>query len=433
MEGWAAMDIADLYEDYVNTSFVKGIEPVVVERASGATICGADGREYIDCFAGISVVNAGHCHPRVVQAAREQMERLVHAASYIYYVPAVGELAARLAEITPGGLQKTFFGNSGAEAVEGALRLARAYTGRSEIIALQLSFHGRTNATLAVTGNAARKTHNRPYVAGASFAPAPHAYRCRFCRGECTLACADAVEDVIRYQTGGDIAAFIAEPVMGEGGIIVPAEGYFRRVKEILDRHDILFIADEVQSGFGRTGTMFAIERYGVEPDIMALAKGIADGFPLGAFIAPPEIADSFHPGEHLSTFGGNPVSCAAGLATIDVLVDEGLPERAARLGGHVMDRLRTLRERHCLIGDVRGAGLMIGAELVRDRGTKEPAPAEAAEVRRLCREQGVLIGVGGQDANVVRIQPPLVIEEQALDRALDVLEAALASVSPPR
>jgi 4-aminobutyrate aminotransferase len=426
------MDTEELYHEYVNTSFVKGIEPVVVERALGATIYGADGQEYIDCFAGISVVNAGHCHPRVIRAAEDLMERLVHAASYMYYVPAVGLLARRLAEITPGRLRKTFFGNSGAEAVEGALRLAKAYTGRSEIISLQMSFHGRTNASLAVTGNSARKTHNRPYVSGVAFAPAPHPYRCRFCRGDCSLACADAVEDVIKYQTAGDVAAFIAEPVMGEGGILVPPEGYFRRVKEILDRYGILFIADEVQSGFGRTGTMFAIERYGVEPDIMALAKGIADGFPLSAFIAAPEIADSFSPGEHLSTFGGNPVSCAAGLATIEVLIDEGLAQRAKSLGCHVLERLRRMQGQHSLIGDVRGAGLMIGAELVRDPETKEPAPAEAAAIRRFCREHGVLIGVGGQDANVVRVQPPLVIEEHALDQALGVLDSALSSVATP-
>jgi 4-aminobutyrate aminotransferase-like enzyme len=235
---------------------------------------------------------------------------------------------------------------------------------------------------------------------------------------------------VIRYETSGDVAAFIAEPVMGEGGIIVPHPGYFRRVKEILDRYSILFIADEVQSGFGRTGTMFAVEQYGVEPHIMALAKGIADGFPLGAFIAPPEIADSFRPGEHLSTFGGNPVCCAAGTANVEVLLEERLPQRSRELGAWAMDRLREMAQRHPLVGEVRGAGLMIGLELVRDRDTKEPAPAEAAQVRRLCREEGVLLGVGGPNGNVVRVQPPLVIEQEQLDRALTVLDRALATVT---
>jgi 4-aminobutyrate aminotransferase/(S)-3-amino-2-methylpropionate transaminase len=422
------VDTVEQYNEYVNTSFVKAIEPVVVERALGATIW-SQGREYTDLFGGISVVNAGHCHPRVVAAAIEQMENLIHAASYIYYVPKVGELAQRLAEITPGRLRKTFFGNSGAEAIEGAMRLAKAATGRTEFIALQMSFHGRTNATLAVTGNHARKTHGGPYLSGVAFAPAPHAYRCRYCAGSCDLTCADAIEDTIAYSTSGDIAAFIAEPVMGEGGIIVPHPDYFLRVKEILDRHDILFIADEVQSGFGRTGRMFAIEHYGVEPDIMAMAKGIADGFPLGAFIARPEIADSFRPGEHLSTFGGNPVSCAASIANIDVLIDEGLSQRSEQLGGEVRARFAALAEHNPLIGDVRGLGLMVGIELVRDRATKEPAPTAAAAIRRYCRERDVLIGVGGQFANVLRIQPPLVIGEDQLHAALDVIEAALADV----
>jgi 4-aminobutyrate aminotransferase-like enzyme len=234
---------------------------------------------------------------------------------------------------------------------------------------------------------------------------------------------------VIRFQTSGDVAAFIAEPIMGEGGILVPHRDYFARVKDILDRYGILFIADEVQSGFGRTGAMFAIERYGVEPDIMALAKGIAGGFPLGAFIAPTEIADSFQPGEHLSTFGGNPVSCAAALATIEVLVDDDLPRRAHQLGAIAIARLHDMALRHAIVGDVRGLGLMIGVELVQDEETKEPAAAEAAAVRRFCRSRGVLVGVGGQESNVVRIQPPLVITQEQLTQALDVLDQALFSI----
>ncbi|HZU13831.1 MAG TPA: aspartate aminotransferase family protein [Chloroflexota bacterium] len=424
------MDTQEKYAKYVNTSFVKSIEPVVFASAEGATVTAVDGRTYLDCFAGISVVNTGHRNPRVVAAAREQIDKFIHCASYIYYAPPVADLAERLAQITPGRLQKTFFGNSGAEAIEGSMRLARAYTGRHEFIALQMAFHGRTNATLAVTGNQARKTHGGPYLSGVAFAPAPYEYRCRFCEGRCTLACADAVEDVIQYQTGGDVAAFIAEGVMGEGGIIVPPEGYFQRVKEILDRHGILFIDDEVQSGFGRTGKMFAIEWYGVEPDIMAMAKGIADGFPLGAFIAPPEIADSFQPGEHLSTFGGNPVCCAAALANIDVLLEDRLPQHADELGQWTMARLRDLAGEHQIIGEVRGKGLMIGIELVASRETKEPAPIQATEIRRICRENGVLIGVGGQRSNVLRLQPPLTITRDQISQALDVLETAFASLA---
>ena len=426
-----AGDVVERYARYMITSSVKRIEPVVVERASGAEVYAQDGRTYLDCFAGIAVVNAGHVHPRVAEAAKAQIDRLVHGAALIYYVPGAAELAEALARITPGALQKSFFCNSGAEAIEGALRLAKVATGRREVIALQMGFHGRTYGTLSVTGNMARKTRGGPYMGGVAFAPAPYCYRCplRLEPESCGLACADAVEDVIRYQTSGDVAAFVVEPVMGEGGIIPLPEGYLARVKAILERHGILLLADEVQTGFGRTGKLFGVEHSGVEPELMAMAKGIADGFPLGAFIAPQAIADSFQPGEHLSTFGGNPVSCAAALANISVIEDERLVERSAELGAWVLGELRELRERHPLIGDVRGAGLMIGVELVSDRMTKEPAATAALRVRTLCREAGVLVGVGGQSGNVVRVQPPLVISREQLAHAIETLDTALATV----
>ncbi|MGH2558037.1 MAG: aspartate aminotransferase family protein [Thermomicrobiales bacterium] len=424
------------YRQYVNTSFVASVEPVVVERAEGARIWDADGTEYVDCFAGIAVCNAGHRHPRVLAAVRDQLDKVVHAASYVYHVPVVADLAARLAGITPGSLSKTFFGNSGAEGIETAMRLAKAYTGRHEFITLTHSFHGRTNATLSVTGNKARKTRGGPYLPGVAFTPAPYVYRNPFGTDdpeEVAARCAEMVEWAITFQTSGDVAAFIAEPVMGEGGILVPPASYFRRVKEILGRHGILFIADEVQSGFGRTGELFAVEHFGVEPDIMVMAKGIADGFPLSATIARPEIADALRPGEHLSTFGGNPVCCAAALANIDVILDDDLAGEATRKGERTMSTLRQLADRHELIGEVRGLGLMIGVELVTDRATKEPATKHAAEIRRLCRQAGVLIGVGGQAGNVVRVQPPLMIPDADLDRAVDVLDSALTAVSGAR
>ncbi len=429
------MDTVDKYARYVNTSFVKAVEPVVVDHARGARVVDATGREYLDCFAGIAVVNAGHVHPKVAEAAKAQIDRLVHAASYVYYVPTVADLAETLARITPGSLEKTFFCNSGAEAIEGALRQAKVATGKREIIALEMAFHGRTYATLSVTGNMQRKTRGGPYMAGVAFAPAPYCYRCplRLDPASCGLACADAVEDVIRYQTSGDVAAFLVEGLLGEGGIIPLRAGYLARVKQILDRHDILLLVDEVQSGFGRTGTMFAVEHQGVEPDIIAMAKGIADGFPLGAYIAPRAIADTFRPGEHLSTFGGNPVSCAAALANIEVLESEHLVERSAELGTWALAALRELADRQPLIGDVRGQGLMLGVELVRDRQTKEPAPAEAAAVRTACREAGVLIGVGGQFGNVLRIQPPLVITRHELAGAIESVGQALAALQPER
>lgn len=431
--GNAAHDLTiERYKNFVTTSFVAAIEPVVVERAEGATIWDADGTEYIDCFAGIAVSNAGHRHPRVIQAVKDQLDKVVHAGSYIYHVPTVAEAAERIAGIAPGNLTKTFFGNSGAEGIETAMRLAKAYTGKSEFITLTQSFHGRTNATLAVTGNKARKARGGPYIPGVAFAPAPFTYRNMFGTEdpeEVAEKCANAIEWAINYQTSGDVAAFIAESVWGEGGIFMAPPSYFPRVKEILDRHGILFICDEVQSGFGRTGKMFAIEHYGVVPDIMVLAKGIADGFPLSATVSTAEIADSLKPGEHLSTFGGNAVSCAAAIANIDVMLDEKLPEASARKGDRVLERLEGLYSKHGLIGEVRGLGLMLGVELVRDRRSKEPANTEAAAIRRYLREHGVLVGVGGQHANVIRFQPPLVIADEALDRAVDLLDEALTTV----
>jgi len=424
------MDTVEKYRRYVNTSALAGVEPITIERARGATVTATDGTEYTDLYSGIGVVNAGHVPPKVAEAAKRQMDKIVHSCSYVYHIPIVADLAERLAEITPGRLQKTFFGNSGAEAVEGALRLARVFTGRREIIALQGSFHGRTAGALAVTGNSLRKHGGGAQIAGIAFAPTPNPYRCRMCSGTCSLACADVVDDVIRYDTTDDVAAFIVEPIIGEGGMIPLPDGYLARVKEILDAKGILLIVDEVQSGFGRSGHMFAIEAYGVEPDIMTMAKGIASGFPLGAFIAREDVADAFEPGDHMTTFGGNPVSCAAGVATIDMLVEEHLPERAARLGSMVMSRLEAFADESELIGDVRGTGLMIGVELVRDRATKEPASTEAAAVKRHCRERGVLIGVGGAFGNVLRVQPPLVIGEEDLDRALRVIEEAVTSLA---
>jgi 4-aminobutyrate aminotransferase-like enzyme len=336
-----------------------------------------------------------------------------------------------MAKIAPGRLKKSFFANSGAEAIEGALKVARLYTGKHEVISLQQSFHGRTWGTLSITGNQGRKKRGGPYAPGVAFAPAPYAYRSPWPNDPERFAshCAQVLEETIRFSTSGDVAAFIAEPVMGEGGIIVPPKNYFREVKEVLDRHGILFIADEVQSGFGRTGKMFAIEHYGVEPDILVTAKGIANGYPIAAFTTRDEIAASFRPGDHLSTFGGNPVCCAAALANIEFFEEEHLCEQSAERGRYALDRLQKVRDRLPIVGEVRGLGLMIGIELVKDEKLT-PAAAEAEAIRDACFKAGVLIGVGGTNANVLRIQPPLVISREQLDIALDVIEAATAEVA---
>lgn len=410
------------YSQYVMTGFVKSIQPIVVSRAQGAIVTDTSGREYIDCFAGISVVNAGHCHPAVVAAAKDQMDRLIHCCSYVYYVEATANLAEKMAQITPGRLKKSFFTNSGAEAIEGALKLARLYTGKHEIIALQGGFHGRTWGALSVTGNSGRKRRGGPYAPGVAFAPAPYGFRSP---GMTAQEWARSLDEIIRLATSSDVAAFIAEPVLGEGGIIVPPADYFLEVKKILDRYNILLIVDEVQSGFGRTGKMFAIEHYGVEPDILVTAKGIADGFPLGAFTARDEIAAAFQPGDHLSTFGGNPVCCAAALANIRVIEEENLCEQARLKGEIVQAALKRMLRSVSASSDVRGLGLMIGVELVRGDDLA-PAAGRAEAIRESCRKKGVLVGVGGIYGNVLRFQPPLVISQEQVDRALRVIEEAL-------
>ena len=424
------MNTVEKYKKYVNTAMVDKIQPVVIEKASGAAITDTSGKEYIDCFSGIAVINAGHGNEKVVDAAKAQIDKLVHCCSYVYYSQPTADLAEKLAQITPGRLQKTFFGNGGAEAIEGAMRLAKQFTGKTEFIALQGSFHGRSYATLSVTGNVARKRRGGPYMVGCHFLPAPYCYRCFFelKYPECKLRCARALEDIIRFNTYDSVAAFVTEPLLGEGGIITPPDDYFLEIDKVLKNHQILLLVDEVQTGFSRTGKMFGIEHYGVEPDIMVMAKGIADGFPLSAFIAREEIADSFKPGDHLSTFGGNPVSCAAGLANIEYMEEQKLADQALKKSEFLKAQLESLKTKYKMIGEIRGKGLMIGIELVRDQN-KTPANTEATKIRDFCLEQGLLIGQGGVFGNVLRIQPPLVISQKQMDGVMKVLNEAFGKI----
>lgn len=419
----------DKYRRYVNAYFMKKVQPIVVDRAEGASVWDENGRRYVDLFSGISVVNAGHNHPAIIAAAQAQMAKLVHCSSYVYHNKPAADFAEALATIMPSpDLHVSFFGSSGAEAIEGAMRLAKQFTGRTEFVALEMSFHGRTAATLSVTGNWNRKKKGGPYLPGVAFAPAPFAYRSAFGVDEEALssACAAAVERAIDFGTSGGVAAFIAEPVMGEGGIIVPPRSYFRRVKEILDKRGILFICDEVQSGFSRTGKMFAIEHYGVVPDIVVTAKGIANGFPLSAFTTREEIAKAFTPGDHLSTFGGNPVACAAALATLEVHRREGLAQASSQKGARALESLRAMAVSREAVGDVRGLGLMIGVDLVSDRRAKTADAALAGRVQDRMLEAGFLAGVGGYHGNVIRLQPPLVIDDADLDAAIAALGEAI-------
>ena len=426
-------EIIEKAHKYLILSFLPKMQPVIVENAKGAKIFDVHGKEFIDFFAGYSVVNAGHCQEQIVEAAINQAKKFIHAGTYLYYTKPAIFLAEKLAELTDPSLSMTFFGNTGAEAVETALKLARKFTKKFEFISLMGSFHGRTLGALSITGQSSRKKYDLgPFMTGIAYAHPPYCYRCHFEKEfpSCDYLCARSLENTIDYETSNGVAAFIAEPVMGEGGIIVPPPDYFRIVKKILDDHEILFIADEVQTGFGRTGKMFASEHYNVIPDFMIMAKGIAAGFPLSACITRADIGVSFEPGDHFSSFGGNPVSSAAALANIKFLQDEKFSEKANEDGEYLLQRLNELKEKYPLIGDIRGKGLMIGIELVKDQKKKTPAKEETTKIRDYCRENGLLIGSGGVKGCVLRLQPPLVISKEEIDSTLEILENAMKKIS---
>ena len=385
-----------------------------------------EGRRYLDCFAGVSVINCGHANPEINSAVAEQLNTLQHVCN-IYLTENFVNLAEKLAAITPGDLQKSFFCSTGTEANEGAALLAEIYTGSSEFIALRSGLHGRTKLTMSMTGIAMWRTSPTP-VGGISFAPNPYCYRCPLDKHypECDLACADAVEDIINTVTSGRPAAFIAESIQGNAGIVVPPQGYFKRIKEILAQYETLFIADEVQTGFARTGKMFAIEHFDVVPDIMTMAKALGNGTPISAFIARARIADTYtKPGA--STLGGNPVSTTAGLEVIRYIEGHNLLERATLLGDKLKQGLQEIASRHYIIGDVRGLGLMVGAELVHS--DKSPAFEELDNIIEGLKDSGFIVGKNGIGRNVLAFQPPLVISEQDIDDVLNALELVLVKL----
>ncbi|MBQ7497135.1 MAG: aspartate aminotransferase family protein, partial [Selenomonas sp.] len=329
-------------------------EPRQFVRGSMQYLYDSEGKQYLDCFAGVSVINCGHCNPEINAKVTEQVNTLQHVCN-IYLTENFVNLAEKLAEVTPGGLQKSFFCSTGTEANEGAALLAQIYTGRSEFIALRNGLHGRTKLTMSLTGIGMWRTDPNP-VGGISFAPNPYCYRCPLGKKypECDLACANAVEDIIKTATSGQPAAFIAESIQGNAGIVVPPKGYFQRVKEILSHYGALFIVDEVQTGFARTGKMFAIENFDVVPDIMSMAKALGNGAPISAFISTAEIADKYtRPGA--STLGGNPVSSTAGLAVLEYIEEHKLMENANARGQQLRAGLRELQKKHPIIGDIRG------------------------------------------------------------------------------
>ncbi len=411
-------------------------DPLLVVEGKMQYLWDETGKRYLDAFAGIVTVSVGHCHPKIVEKVREQVGKLQHVTT-IYLHPTIGQFGKKLAEHMPEGsnLTVTYFTNSGSEANEIAMLSAREFTGNNEIISLRNAYHGGTAATMGLTAHSTWKFKSNSTV-GIKNALAPYCYRCPYGLEypSCGLKCAHDVENVIKYETSGQVAAFIAESIQGVGGTIVPPPEYFGIVYEIVRKAGGVCIADEVQAGFGRTGTKFwGFENYGVKPDMVTMAKGIGNGAPLGACVSKPEIAKVMKNRIHFNTYGGNPISMTQGLATLEIIDSEGIQKNAHEIGNHLKKGLTELQSRHNLIGEVRGMGLMLGAELVRDRKTKEPANTEASEVLELAKERGLLLGKGGLFGNTLRIKPPMCITKDDADFMIDCLDEVLGIVGKKR
>lgn len=401
-------------------------EPLVADRASMQYVWDIEGNKYLDFFGGILTIGVGHCNPKVTSKIKAQVDQLQHTST-LYPNEAIVALAEKLAEITPGRLQKSFFTNSGTEANETAILLARMAGPSYDVIALRHAYSGSSTLAKGLTAQAAWRKSGVISV-GVAHALNPYCYRCplHLKYPDCGVACANDVENLIQTGTSGAIAAFIAEPIQGVGGFITPPPEYFKIVFRIVKNYGGLFISDEVQTGFGRTGKKwFGIEQWEVTPDIITCAKSMGNGVPVGATITTAELAGKFQ-GLTISTFGGNPVTSVAARAVIDVIEEENLLENAHTIGSYFRAKLEDLKQKHPLIGDVRGMGMMQALELVRDRQTKEPAPTETTELMERARANGLLIGKGGLYANVIRLAPPLNVSKSDVDEAIRLLDKSL-------
>ncbi len=404
-------------------------DPVVITRAEGSRVSDIEGREYLDFFGGILTVSIGHCHPEVTEAVSKQMRTLGHTST-LYPTEGQLKVAEKLARLTPGKLKKSFFTTRGSEADETAVVLAKIFTGRQEILALRHGYSGRTHLAMGLTAHSNYRLIPNP-IAGIIHAAAPYCYRCPFGQTypDCGVKCAQDLEEAIQTQTTGKPAAFLAEPIQGVGGFITPPLEYFQIAVGIVRKYGGIFICDEVQTGFGRTGgKWFGIEHYGVEPDIMTMAKGIANGFPVGATIATEEIANAWT-GATISTFGGNPVSMAAVDATLSVMEREDAPRRAEERGRELRDRLEEYKETYSWVGDVRGMGLMQAIEVVEDKASKTPSPKKTIALMEAAKKHGILLGKGGLYGNTIRIAPPLLISKDEMADGLRRFDKAMAEV----
>jgi len=404
-------------------------EPVALESGTGMRVRDYDGRTYLDFFGGILTVSVGHANSEVNARVRGQMDRLGHVSTLYPTLP-IGDLAEKLVQLAPLGLGKAFFCTSGTEANETAVTLAQTHTGEAEIVALRHGYSGRTIAAQALTGNSKYRPVTTQ-LAGVKHAHAPYCYRCPFGLRypSCALKCAEDIEELIQTTTAGHVGAIIIEPILGVGGFITPPDGWLRLAVDVVRKYGGVFICDEVQTGFGRTGKMWGIDHEGVEPDVMTMAKGIANGYPLGAVLAKAPIAASWKAG-NISTFGGNPISCAAAAATIGVIESENLVHNAAAMGEILRQGLDALKAKHSAIGDVRGRGLMQGIEIVRNEKEHDRTPDVeiTLSVFEEAKKRGLLVGRGGLYGNVLRIAPPLIVGRRDVDDAHEILDASLAA-----
>lgn len=417
------------YEDFLLKPVMDGI---AIKEGKGIKLIDASGKEYMDFTSGFGVSLLGYNNEYtefVNEAIQRQMRRIVHVPHYLYYSEPAIALAEKLAEILPGALKKTFFCNSGSEAVEGAIRTVRKYKNKFELLGLQQGFMGHTMGAVSLTGRSKDKRKIGPLLPGVYHIPAPYCFRCslRHTYPGCNVACADYVEDFLKFGTSGDVAGLVIEPIMGHAGVVVPPDAYFSRIGAICRRHGIAVVADETLTGFGKTGKMFAVEHWELEPEIITLGKAIGGEFPLGAFVVTDNVASVFEFEDASSALGGNPISCTASLATIDLIEKEALCEKAARLGDYLIKELRHLEDISEMIGEVRGKGLFVGIEIV-EGDNHDPAHSKSQQIKRMMIERGFLLTVYGE--STIRLTPPLIIEQDHIDRFVETFSSVLKNMT---
>jgi 4-aminobutyrate aminotransferase-like enzyme len=428
---YSAKKIMDLEKKHVIPAISHYYEePLLLVRGKGANLEDSQGNQYIDLFAGICTTITGYAHPKFIATLKWQLDQLVYTSSLYATIP-YALLAKRLAEIGPNGLTQSFIVNSGSEANEAALFMARKFKNNPYIVACTHAYHGRTTLTREIS-SAGWRTVPEAHPPGIRFQPYGYCYRCPFGKEypECDIQCARYLREIIRTQTNKALAAFIIEPIQGVGGIIQPPPEFFQITHEIVKEFGGLYISDEVQTGFGRTGKKWwGIQHTGASPDIITLAKGFGSGIPIGGFLTRPEYAAEYTTTDSFATFGGNPLSCAGAIAVVDIIKESNYIERAATHGAYLRKHLDALKQDHKIVGEVRGQGMMQGIELVRNQKTKEPAPQELLSVMEHCKTDGLLIGKGGIDGNVIRIQPPLELTKAQIDKAYQILDKAFSTV----